>query len=87
MIGNDELIREIQRLQAIAAEFAELRSELEDNRRHLAARAASYRHKAEDGSFEDGKARAYGVAASDIAFTLERSRNRLTRAYLTHTDY
>jgi len=78
-LSNGELIREIERLQAIAVEFAVLRAELNDNRRHLAARSLSYRHKAADDSFEDGKARAYAVAASDIAFTLERSERRVAR--------
>ena len=78
-MSNVDLIAEINRLQAIAAEFNELLAELNDNRRHLAARSLSYRHKAAEDSFEDGKARAYAVAASDIAFTLERSERRVAR--------
>ena len=78
-MGNVDLIAEIERLQAIAAEFVTLRAELNDNRRHLAARSLSYRQDAADDSFEDGKARAYAVAASDLAFTLERSERRVAR--------
>ena len=76
---SESLIQEVMKLQAIAAEYRELMKELEDNYRHLSARSASYRHGAADDSFEDGKARAYSVAASDISFTIERSQRRVAR--------
>jgi hypothetical protein len=78
-MNTAEMIAHIRHLEAVAVEYHELRKELDEAAKHLRSRSASYRHKAADDSFEDGKARAYGVGASDIAFAVERSQRRLER--------